>query len=70
MTEAGSGLRHATGNGHATNIDILIEHTKGPKFFVFILFSSKQLLHNSHFLNLSLIGGKLLYNIVLVSAIH
>ena len=57
MTEAGSGLRHEIGNGHSTNIEILFERIKGPKFFVFILFSSKQLLYNSHFLNLFLIGG-------------
>jgi len=57
MTEAESGLRHEIGNGHSTNIEILFEHIKGPKFFVFILFSSKQLLYNSHFLNLFLIGG-------------
>ena len=57
MTEARSGLRHETGNGCSTNIEILIEHIKGPEFFVFILFSSKQLLYNSHFLNLFLIGG-------------
>lgn len=38
MTEFGSGLRHEeTGNGHSTNIEILIEHQKGAKFFVFIL---------------------------------
>ena len=47
MTAAGSGLRHETGNGHSTNIEILIEHIKGAKFFVFILFSSKQLLYNT-----------------------